>query len=362
MGPLTVYQNSGDFGSDYIGLERRKAFAEGGQAQYHRFGNIGLKVSTGDGLDLLRAQLDALLLDEFDHEGIIKPSHLGIIPFNGGQAVAIETAHERGTLETALKTAELELRDIAKLIGQASDAVAYVHSRGVIHLDIKPDNILLDKNTGAAKLTDFGFARVLEENNLKNEESARLGKEIREYEQGWDVAIGTPAFMGPEQTKGVRNEKNTDVYALGAKGIRALLDIYYNLIINQMAPEDIRSEEGSLLLVHKMQNYNNNRRNPFFFRDFGRLFTAAWGADAIRALGEAYTGLRGAYLSALDTDPSQRLLPGSFADAHFEVVEKAGSSQIRRNTLLDLKPIDETGDTVKVYVGDGETLKKTMKL
>ncbi len=53
--------------------------------------------------------------------------------------------------------------DTRKILTEVSDALAYAHSRGVVHRDIKPDNILLDKDDGRAMVTDFGIARAIQE-------------------------------------------------------------------------------------------------------------------------------------------------------------------------------------------------------
>jgi len=93
------------------------------------------------------------------------------------------------------------LRDVA-------DALAYAHARGVVHRDIKPDNILIDRASGRPMVTDFGIARA-------------AAGDVRLTVTG--VAVGTPAYMSPEQAVGEREvDGRSDLYSLGVVGFQML--------------------------------------------------------------------------------------------------------------------------------------------
>ena len=110
--------------------------------------------------------------------------------------------HDKGVL-TVDETRRI-LRDVA-------DALAYAHERGVIHRDIKPDNILLDAESGRPMVTDFGIARAVSD-----------GGDSRLTATG--MAIGTPAYMSPEQAAGEREiDGRSDLYALGILGYQMLV-------------------------------------------------------------------------------------------------------------------------------------------
>ncbi len=108
--------------------------------------------------------------------------------------------HEHGAL--SIDQTRRILRDVA-------DALAYAHERGVIHRDIKPDNILIDADSGRPMVTDFGIARAVSEG------------ETRLTATG--IAIGTPTYMSPEQAAGERAiDGRSDLYSLGILGYQML--------------------------------------------------------------------------------------------------------------------------------------------
>jgi eukaryotic-like serine/threonine-protein kinase len=98
--------------------------------------------------------------------------------------------------------------DVARSLREAASALAYAHARGVVHRDVKPDNLLLDRESGRTLVTDFGIAR-----DVTTAASALT--------TGGNV-LGTVAFMSPEQAAGDPLDGRSDVYALGVVGFLVL--------------------------------------------------------------------------------------------------------------------------------------------
>jgi len=103
----------------------------------------------------------------------------------------------------------LPVQEAVRIVAEIADALAYAHARGVIHRDVKPENILL--LDGHAVLTDFGVARAI----------AQAASGGRLTQAG--MAVGTPSYMAPEQAAGEQHvDARADVYALALVGYEML--------------------------------------------------------------------------------------------------------------------------------------------
>jgi serine/threonine-protein kinase len=134
-------------------------------------------------------------------------SHAHIVPIydvgeREGIAYFVMTLVTGGNLAALLaREPRQPIDEVRRLLCEIADALAYAHLRGVIHRDIKPDNILLDADSGRAIVTDFGIARAIE-----------AGTRLTITGN----ALGTPGYMSPEQAVGEREiDGRSDIYSLG---------------------------------------------------------------------------------------------------------------------------------------------------
>jgi serine/threonine protein kinase len=150
--------------------------------------------------------LDPEFVGRFEQEAkvIAKLQHPHILPVHDfgeadGYTYIVMPFVDSGTLADLMKRGPLPLDRIIGVMKQVGDALNYAHSRGIVHRDVKPSNVLVDAS-GNCLLTDFGISKIVES-------SARFTVT--------GSLVGTPAYMSPEQAKGMAVDQRSDLYALG---------------------------------------------------------------------------------------------------------------------------------------------------
>src|SRR3989338_2734325 len=159
-------------------------------------------------LKILPRQLagDPTFVGRFKQESrvLAKLQHPNILPVHDfgeadGYTYIVMPFVETGTLTDLLKGQPLPLLQIRRRISQIGEALDYAHSRGLIHRDVKPSNVLLDER-GNCLLSDFGLAKIAEASGKFTTTGGILG---------------TPAYMSPEQGRGDKVDARSDIYSLG---------------------------------------------------------------------------------------------------------------------------------------------------
>ncbi|MBI3981828.1 MAG: protein kinase [Gemmatimonadetes bacterium] len=155
---------------------------------------------------MARFRREAALAAHLSHPHIVQVFEFDVVQ---GIAYLVMPLIQGEALDERLRReGPLPLPAVRELIRQIGSALAFAHARGVVHRDVKPSNILYEAATARWLLTDFGVAH------------GSLGDDTAITQTG--VAIGTPAYMAPEQAAGRSVDARTDLYALACVGYEAL--------------------------------------------------------------------------------------------------------------------------------------------
>lgn len=142
-----------------------------------------------------RFEREIKMVAQLGHPSIVPVYDTGEVD---GQPYFVMRFMTGGSLSDRIEKGGIPIEETARIIGKIAQGLAYAHRKGVIHRDLKPDNILFDEN-GEPFISDFGVAKLIESaGNLTG-----------------SGVIGTPAYMSPEQAQGVEIDKRSDVYGLG---------------------------------------------------------------------------------------------------------------------------------------------------
>jgi len=132
---------------------------------------------------------------------VFRADELAGHPFFAMPFIEGENLAERVSSEGVLSAS-----DAVRFLREVAWALAYAHARGVIHRDVKPENIMIERGSGRAIVTDFGIARV------------EFGPTLTQDA----LILGTASYMSPEQIKGEPLDGRSDLYALGIVGFLLL--------------------------------------------------------------------------------------------------------------------------------------------
>jgi eukaryotic-like serine/threonine-protein kinase len=208
---ITVGQRLGNF-------EVRSLLGKGGMGEVHRARDMELQrdvalkllpdVFASDPERLARFQREAQVLASLNHPSIAQI--YGLEGEGASRCIVMELV-EGETLQERLKRGSIPVDEALAIAKQIAEALEAAHDKEIIHRDLKPANVKITPD-GKVKVLDFGLAKTLEEASPDLSNSPTLSMAASNA----GVILGTAAYMSPEQAKGMKVDRRSDMFAFGA--------------------------------------------------------------------------------------------------------------------------------------------------
>src|SRR5215470_4505765 len=158
---------------------------------------------------LHRFELEASAASNLNHPNILTIHEVGVD--DGRHYIATEFI-DGVTLRRKMAASQLETHEILDIAVQVASALEEAHSAGIVHRDIKPDNIMVRRN-GYVKVLDFGLAKLTEKVDRGPSDAEASTKVLVQTDAG--VVMGTSHYMSPEQARGKPVDARSDIWSLG---------------------------------------------------------------------------------------------------------------------------------------------------
>ena len=225
---------------------------------------------TADPERLHRFEQEARAASALNHSNIVTIHEIG----NEGSFHFIAQEFVEGvTLSRHTRGPHLAMEEALEVIMQVASALAAAHAKGIVHRDIKPENIMVQERSHTArqlhvKVLDFGIAKLADVPGIamKPEGTTRL---LVRTEEG--RAIGTPAYMSPEQARGESVDARTDIWSLGVVLYEVLTgkqpftgetsqDVIASILRDDLPPLPSKSPEGLKWILKKALRKDREER------------------------------------------------------------------------------------------------------
>ncbi len=153
---------------------------------------------------LRRFQQEARAASALNHPNILTIHEVGHL--DSAHYIATEFVHGE-SLRDRIRHAPMKVTEALDIATQIASALATAHEAGIIHRDVKPENIML-RQDGIVKVVDFGLAKLTQRPSIESEDST-----IVHTDEG--IVMGTAQYMSPEQARGLRVDARSDIWSLG---------------------------------------------------------------------------------------------------------------------------------------------------
>ena len=268
------------------------------EARHTRLPERGLAVKilhrnlAGDVEVVSRFRREAEIADAIDHPNVCRVYDVQNTP-DGVPFIVSELLRGEDLGQRLERVGRMSIADTVHILGQVCDVLAAVHARGVIHRDLKPNNLYLvgDPARPTVKLIDFGIARLRGPDDAKATQTG--------------VVMGTPAFMAPEQARGEPVDARADIYAVGA--------IAYCCVTGR-GPYDLNDAAAALHAVLMSEPPRPRSVAPDLPEDFEMVLQRAMSRDreerypTLAALGEAFAGFAAGHVDGTSAPGSSAIV------------------------------------------------------
>ena len=215
---------------------------------------------THDRNQLQRFHREARAVSALNHPNILTVHEVGQV--EGTEFIATEFV-EGETLRERLKRAPFGVREALEVATQVGGALVAAHAAGIVHRDVKPENIMLRRD-GYVKVLDFGIAKLVENLSGLSEESETLKRETRMTSPG--TVIGTAQYMSPEQARGLPVDGRADVWSLGV--------VIYEMVAGR-CPFEGATYSDTIVSILEREPAPLNRQAPEAPAELERIVTKA---------------------------------------------------------------------------------------
>ena len=245
-----------------------RQLGQGGMGTVYEVEHVGLRkrmalkvfAAEGSKRDFLRKRFlaEGRILSRLDHPRLVRVFDLEIdekadVPYFAMDLV-LDSSGEPCTLERWRKDGKADEAGIAAVYGDLREGLSYLHRSGVVHRDIKLENVLVDSN-GHVVLSDFGVSRIFDE-RLRNELSVTVT-----FATDRVPIMGSFGYLAPELKCGEAATPASDAYALGVLIFRLLTGVWYE---NDSTAMDLLAgfDEGWTALLAQLLSEDPSKRLP----------------------------------------------------------------------------------------------------